>query len=105
VAFSGNNDQTTIRQGIDLAKRTLAIGAGLALLVSAVAAAAAYLIVAAALPRRSGQAQLAGLTAPLAVALDSRSIATVRGESFDDVLRGQGYPRTIAVNARSPIAS
>jgi penicillin amidase len=91
VAFSGNNEQSTIRQGTDLAKRTLAIGAGLALLVSAVVAAAAYLLVAAALPRRSGQAQLAGLTAPLAVALDSRSIATVRGESFDDVLRGQGY--------------
>src|SRR5688572_31945184 len=74
-------------RGFDLAKRLLAA----ALLLVLLSAATAYAIIAAALPRRGGQAQLAGLDAPLAVALDSRAIATVRGESFLDALRGQGY--------------
>jgi penicillin G amidase len=74
-------------RGFDLAKRLLAA----ALLLVLLSAATAYAIIAAALPRRGGQAQLAGLAAPLTVALDSRAIATVRGESFGDVLRGQGY--------------
>jgi penicillin amidase len=81
--------QSRYARGLNLAKRTLALAAGLVLLLSA--AAAAYTIVAASLPRRGGQAQLAGLAAPLTVALDARAIATVRGESFADVLRGQGY--------------
>jgi penicillin G amidase len=71
-----------------LAKRMLAAATGLILLLGA---AAAYTILAASLPRRSGQAQLTGLAAPLTIGLDEHAIATVRGESFEDVLRGQGY--------------
>lgn len=67
--------------------RVLAAAAGLILVLLA----AAYLIVAASLPRRGGEAPLPGLTAPVSVALDSRAIPTVRGESFLDVLRAQGY--------------
>ena len=65
----------------------LATAAGLVLLLLG----AAYAVVAASLPRRAGEAPLPGLAAPLEVALDSRAIAIVRGESFADVLRGQGY--------------
>jgi penicillin amidase len=45
----------------------------------------------ASLPRRSGEARVAELTAPLSIALDARAVATVRGESFLDALRGQGF--------------
>jgi penicillin amidase len=74
-------------RGLNLGKRLLAAAAALVLLLLG----ATYLVLAAALPRRSGEAQLPGLTAPLAIALDARAIARVRGESFEDVLRGQGY--------------
>ena len=67
--------------------RVLAAAAGLILVLLA----AAYLIVAASLPRRGGEAPLPGLTAPVSIALDSRAIPTVRGESFLDALRAQGY--------------
>ena len=70
-----------------MVKRLLAAAAGLVLLLIA----AAYALVAASLPRRAGEARLPGLGSPLTVALDARAIATVRGESFADVLRGQGY--------------
>ena len=70
-----------------MVKRLLAAAAGLVLLLTA----AAYALVAASLPRRAGEAPLPGLGSPLTVALDARAIATVRGESFTDVLRGQGY--------------
>ncbi len=70
-----------------MVKRLLAAAAGLVLLLTA----AAYALVAASLPRRAGEARLPGLESPLTVALDARAIATVRGESFTDVLRGQGY--------------
>ena len=53
--------------------------------------AAAYVVAAASLPRRAGEAPLRGLTAPVSVALDARAIPTVHGESFLDVLRAQGY--------------
>ena len=65
------------------------LAAVLVLLVAA--AAAVYLVVAAALPRRGGEAKVPGLAAPLAIALDARAIPTVRGDSFVDVLRGEGY--------------
>ena len=90
MSFTGNNGATKIRRrvrGFDLVKRLLAAAAGLVLLLIA----AAYALVAASLPRRGGEARLPGLESPLAVALDARAIATVRGESFTDVLRGQGY--------------
>jgi penicillin amidase len=51
----------------------------------------AYAFLAASLPRRTGQAPVPGLTAPVAVALDSRAIPKVRAESFLDALRAQGY--------------
>jgi penicillin amidase len=70
-----------------LGSRVLAAVAGLLLVL----AGTAYAFLAASLPRRSGEAAVAGLTAPVAVALDARAIATVRGESFLDVLRGQGF--------------
>lgn len=53
--------------------------------------AAAYLGLAASLPRRDGEARIAGLGAPVTVALDARAIPTVRAESFGDALRAQGY--------------
>ncbi len=62
-----------------------------AIAVVALLGAAAYASLAASLPRRGGEAALPGLTAPLAVALDAHAIATVRGATFEDVLRGQGY--------------
>lgn len=52
---------------------------------------AAYLGAAASLPRRSGALPVPGLAAPVTIALDARAIPTVRGESFADVLRAQGY--------------
>lgn len=67
--------------------RVLAALAGLILAL----AVTVYAFLAASLPRRAGEAPLPGLTAPVTVALDSRAIATVRGESFLDVLRAQGY--------------
>jgi penicillin amidase len=70
-----------------LALRVLAALAGLLLVL----AGSAYAFLAASLPRRSGEAAVPGLTAPVAVALDARAVATVRGESFLDVLRGQGF--------------
>ncbi|HVJ29375.1 MAG TPA: penicillin acylase family protein, partial [Gammaproteobacteria bacterium] len=70
-----------------MAKRVLAVASGLVLLLFA----SAYVVVAASLPRRGGEAQLPGLTANVSVALDSRAIPTVHAESFLDVLRAQGY--------------
>lgn len=70
-----------------MALRVLAAAAGLVLLLLV----AAYLVVAAALPRRAGVAPVPGLTGAVTVALDSRAIPTLHGESFLDVLRAQGY--------------
>jgi penicillin amidase len=70
-----------------LALRVLAAITGLLLAV----AVTVYAVLAAALPRRSGEAPLPGLTAPVTVELDARAIGTVRGESFLDVLRAEGY--------------
>jgi penicillin amidase len=70
-----------------LRKRLFVAVAALVLLLLA----AVYALVAASLPRRAGEAPLPGLTAPVTVVLDTRAVGTVRGESFTDVLRGQGY--------------
>src|SRR5687767_14036597 len=59
--------------------------------IVAALAAGIYLVLAASLPRRSGEAAVQGLTAPLDVSLDARAVPTVRGATFADVLRGQGY--------------
>jgi penicillin amidase len=53
--------------------------------------AAAYFTVRAALPRRAGEAELAGLTAALEIELDDRAIPRIRANSFEDALRGEGY--------------
>jgi penicillin amidase len=70
-----------------LVLRLLAIAAGLVLVLLA----SAYALLATSLPRRSGEAPLPGLESPVAVTLDERAVATVRGESFLDALRGQGF--------------
>ena len=70
-----------------MAFRGLALAAGLALALLALA----YAVLGAALPRRSGEAPVPGLGAPVAVALDDRAIPTVRAASFLDALRAQGY--------------
>lgn len=72
---------------IDLAKWCSAGVAG----TIVVLAAAAYLIVAAALPRRDGEASVPGLGAPVTIELDAHAIPRIRGTSFEDVLRGEGY--------------
>jgi penicillin amidase len=91
AAFSGNNDsRLTIRRtakGFDLASRALALAAGLVLALCI----GIYAVLAAALPRRSGEAPVPGLWMPVAVALDERAIPTVRAASFLDALRAQGY--------------
>ncbi|HEX5048192.1 MAG TPA: penicillin acylase family protein [Gammaproteobacteria bacterium] len=51
----------------------------------------AYAIVSAALPRRSGEARVDGLAAPLTIELDRHAIPRIRGSSFADALRGEGY--------------
>jgi penicillin amidase len=51
----------------------------------------AYAVVAASLPRRAGEAPVAGLKAPLTIELDARAIPRVGAQSFADALRGQGY--------------
>jgi penicillin G amidase len=56
-----------------------------------VLAIAAYLVVAASLPRRAGEVRVAGLAAPLAVALDAHAVPTLQAASFADALRGEGY--------------
>ena len=91
MSFTGNNDATKIRRrvrGFDLVKRLLAAAAGLVLLLIAAAYAARRRVVTAPRPAKRG---CRGSTARSTVALDARAIATVRGESFTDVLRGQGY--------------
>jgi penicillin amidase len=68
----------------------LRVLAALTVLLLALAA-SAYGLLAASLPRRSGEAAIPRLTAPVSVALDARAIATVRGAAFLDVLRAQGF--------------
>src|SRR5262245_19431026 len=52
---------------------------------------AAYWVVTAALPRREGEARVAGLAAAVTVDLDAHAVPRVAGESFEDALRGEGY--------------
>jgi penicillin amidase len=65
----------------------LAVAGGLLLVLLATV----YATLAASLPRRSGETPLPGLSSPVAVTLDAHAVATVRGESFLDVLRGEGF--------------
>ncbi|MEO8467639.1 MAG: penicillin acylase family protein [Gammaproteobacteria bacterium] len=50
-----------------------------------------YALVAASLPRRSGEALVAGLDEAVSIALDARAIPAIRAASFIDALRAQGY--------------
>ena len=68
-------------------RRSLALVAALVAVLVFVAWTALF----ASLPRRSGEARVAELTAPVSIALDSRAIATVRAASFLDALRGEGF--------------
>jgi penicillin amidase len=72
---------------IDWVKWCIVAVAGTILVLAAVA----YLTVRAALPRRSGEVTLAGLAAPIEIELDDHAIPRIRGASFEDVLRGEGY--------------
>jgi penicillin G amidase len=72
---------------IDLRKWGTAFLAGTILVLVA----GAYALVVASLPRRSGEAAVRGLSAPLTVELDAHAIARVRAASFTDALRAQGY--------------
>ena len=53
--------------------------------------AGAYLVARASLPRRSGEAAVPHLTAPLAIELDAHAVPRIHGSTFEDVLRGEGY--------------
>ncbi len=72
---------------IDLAKWCIVTVAGTILVLGLIA----YIALASALPRRAGSTTLAGLSAPLEIELDRHAIPRVRGTSFEDVLRGEGY--------------
>lgn len=61
------------------------------IVLCAVGAAVVYALLSASLPRRSGEAQVANLTAPLAIELDARAIPRIRAATFADALRAQGY--------------
>ncbi len=50
-----------------------------------------YAMLSASLPRRAGEAVLAGLAAPVAVELDARAVARIRAASLEDALRAQGF--------------
>ena len=90
MSFTGNNDQPRYAEGLGDSTWSNACSRRRPASCCC-SSAAAYALVAASLPRRAGEAPLPGLGSPLTVALDARAIATVRGESFTDVLRGQGY--------------
>jgi penicillin amidase len=51
----------------------------------------AYFGLRASLPRRAGEAQVAGLSAPLAIELDAHAVPRIKAASYEDALRGQGY--------------
>jgi penicillin amidase len=70
-----------------LAKRLAAVLLGVLLVL----ALGGYGLVAASLPRRSGEAIVPGLAARLPIDLDARAIPTIHAGSFVDALRGQGY--------------
>jgi penicillin G amidase len=71
----------------DVAKRLAAAVLGVLLTLVL----GAYAVVAASLPRRSGEAAVPGLTAAVPIDLDARAIPTIHAASFLDALRGQGY--------------
>jgi penicillin amidase len=56
-----------------------------------VLAAALYAALAASLPRRSGEARLATLNAPVTIELDTHAIPRIRARAFEDALRAQGF--------------
>ena len=70
-----------------MAKR---LGGAVLILVLALAL-GVYALLAASLPRRTGEAAVPGLAAPVPIDLDARAIPTIHATSFTDALRGQGY--------------
>ena len=53
--------------------------------------AGAYFVARASLPRRSGDAAVPHLRAPLAIELDAHAVPRIHGATFEDALRGEGY--------------
>ena len=66
------------------------LGAAVLVLVLALAL-GVYVLLAASLPRRSGEARVPGLDAQLSIDLDARAIPAIHAASFTDALRAQGY--------------
>src|SRR5262249_20737711 len=54
-------------------------------------AGAAYFGLESSLPRRDGEASVAGLSSPLEVELDAHAIPRIRAASMADAFRGQGF--------------
>jgi penicillin amidase len=59
--------------------------------IAAALTAIAYFGLRASLPRRDGEVQVAGLSAPAAIGLDAHAIPKIEAASYEDALRGQGY--------------
>ena len=59
---------------------------GAVIVLGALLAGVAYALLAASLPRRSGEAPVANLTAPLTIELDTRAIPRIRVATFADAL-------------------
>jgi penicillin amidase len=72
---------------IDLRKWSVAIVPSTILVLAAVV----YAVLAAALPRRSGEARLAEIDHGVTIELDDRAIPRIRAASLEDALRAQGF--------------
>ncbi len=70
-----------------MAKR---LGVAVSILVLAVSL-GIYALLAASLPRRTGEAAVPGLAARLSIDLDAHAIPSIHAASFTDALRAQGY--------------
>jgi len=73
-----------------MSRRIFRIGAGLAVLVAAVAV-AVWLVLRASLPQLDGELALAGIEAPVTVQRDEHGATTIRGSSRLDLARATGF--------------
>jgi penicillin amidase len=81
----------TATNAISMLLRLVSRSSAIVIVLGMVGAASAYGLLAASLPRRSGEAAVAGLTAPLTIELDALAIPRIRAATFADALRAQGY--------------
>lgn len=72
---------------VRVAKCTALVLLTILLLTTAIA----YALLAASLPRRGGQAELAGLEQSVAVELDAHAVPRIRAASLEDLWRAQGF--------------